>query len=306
MLRRPNQTTPPPSPPTTTTPVLQPSNTTPTTVPASSQPTTGTTVPAQTGTMTGFQTVTDANGVIIGYIDAAGNFVPVGSGGSQQAQRYFPPPRPSNDPAFAPAGWTSGWYQTDKQGIVNQQTGKFLTDNQGNPRNYTFSDAVNEYSEMPTNVLNAYMTGFERKGLPVDDGRSQIQSLWYVMELANERGIDWQSYLVEFENVAPDVASNIAAPRYTISNPSDISTVAKRVSKGVLGRELNEEELQRFIASYQQTELQYQQQRSGVVQTPPNMEVAAAQFAEQAAPTEADAYKYLGAVDMLMRNIGEL
>jgi hypothetical protein len=43
---------------------------------------------------------------------------------------------------------------------------------------------------------------------------------------------------------------------------------------------------------------------AGVVEDIPSVDVAAEQFAEQIAPTEANAYKFLGAIDMLRGSIG--
>jgi hypothetical protein len=103
---------------------------------------------------------------------------------------------------------------------------------------------------------------------------------------------------------APEMARS--APRYRVSAPGDILSIGNQVARKTLGREFSEEEGQRFVASYQQAELGYQRAGSGVVTAPPSADVAAQQFATQAAPTEAKAYEYLGAVDMLMRNVGEI
>jgi hypothetical protein len=281
-MLRPQQT----QPPSPTPPVVQPSG--------------------GSGNATPPQQIVVVNGVT-GYYDAAGTFVPLQGGMPSSAQEYFPAPRPAEDPRFAPQGWTQaqGPYQFDKEGVV-LNNGRVLVDDQGNPRSYRFGDAVQEFNDMPTAAKNQLMVGLERKGFNVEDGRSQINALWYLMQLGNEEGIDWRASLIRFDNASPDLSKSVAAPRYTISNPSDVKTVANKTALSVLGREFTKDELARFTSSYQQAELGYQQQRSGVVTAAPDMQVAASEFAEQVAPTEANAYKYLGAVNMLMRNIGEL
>jgi hypothetical protein len=91
-----------------------------------------------------------------------------------------------------------------------------------------------------------------------------------------------------------------------VSPKATISDTANRVALETLGREFTEQELERFVSSYNEAELAYQQQEEGVTEYAPQMNAAAEEFAQQSAPKEADAYAYLGQVNTFINSLGAL
>lgn len=192
-------------------------------------------------------------------------------------------------------------------GVVNRN-GRFeFYDESGNPGSYDLrNDPTQLYYSMGDEQRETLLDLLDRKGYNVDTAPRAISAISDLMEQSNVIGRTWDVTLRQMSKIAPDRSSSVAAPRYRVSSPQDITELANQVAKRTLGREFTLEESQRFAQSYQQQELAMQQQRSGVVVEPPSVDVAAEQFAQQVAPTEANAYKYLGAVNQLMRSVGEL
>jgi len=190
-------------------------------------------------------------------------------------------------------------------GVVDANDNFGLLDEAGNPTYYDLrNDPTQLYFALGEEQLSNLIDILDRKNYRVDTGPQVVSALTDLMETANIMGRTWDVALRLIDQKFPDRAEQIAAPRYRVSAKADIRTVANQVAKQTLGREFTEQEAERFVQSYQQAELGYQQARSGVIEQPPAMDVAAQQFAQEVAPTEANAYKYLGAVDMLMKNLG--
>jgi hypothetical protein len=84
--------------------------------------------------------------------------------------------------------------------------------------------------------------------------------------------------------------------------------MAKKISQDTLGRMMSDEELSRFVASYQQSEIDYQKSMYAgrTTEDMQQPDIAAQQFSQELAPTEANAYKYLGYVDQFFNSIGGL
>ena len=91
---------------------------------------------------------------------------------------------------------------------------------------------------------------------------------------------------------------------------SDINAIqgwldAKKVSMDTLGRAFTDAEADKFVKSYQAQEIGFQQNTgNGVSVDIPSVDVAAQEFSQELAPTEANAYKYLGYVDKFFNSIG--
>lgn len=195
--------------------------------------------------------------------------------------------------------------QYDGTGLVNANNEFQFYDSSGQPGNYNLrNDPLQLYMSLPQEELDGLLGLMENVGYRVDTRAQQLSAISELMEASNVIGRTYDVTLRELGMKSPGMATS--APRYRVSAPGDILAVGNQVAKKTLGRAFTDEEGQRFVASYQQAELGYQQAGSGVVTATPGADVAAQQFAEQAAPTEAQAYKYLGAVDMLMRNVGEI
>ena len=190
-------------------------------------------------------------------------------------------------------------------GLVNANNQFEFYDQSGQPGNYNLrNDPLQLYLSLPQEQLDGLLGLMENVGYKVNTRAQQLSAIGELMEASNVIGRTYHVTLRELGMRAPAMAT--AAPRYRVSAPGDILAVGNEVAKKTLGRQFTEDEGQRFVSSYQQAELQYQQAGSGVVTSAPSADVAAEQFATQAAPDEAQAYKYLGSVDMLMRNIGAI
>lgn len=225
-----------------------------------------------------------------------------------QSYSYNPPPRPASDPRFAPVGWSPAnrydQYSYTGGGLVNEKGLVTLFDDGGQPRYYTSEDATQYYFGMPTAQKALILETMSRKGYSVGSPDRDQNAIWDLMQMSNMMGRTIDVTLSQLDRIAGDVSQKVAAPRYRVSSSADIRTVANQVAQRTLGREFTSDESQRFVESYQQAELGYQQATAGVVESTPAVDVAAQQFAQEVAPTEANAYKYLGAVDMLMKNLG--
>lgn len=192
-------------------------------------------------------------------------------------------------------------------GVVNRN-GRFeFYDDAGDPGFYDLrNDPTQLYYSMPDEQRETLLDLLDRKGYNVNTAPRAISAIEDLMLQSNVMGRTWDVTLRQLSKVAPDRASGVAAPRYRVSAAADIKTLANEVAKRTLGRAFTDDEAERFAQAYQQSELAAQQQVSGVVESQPSVDVAAEQFARQQAPQEADAYKYLGAVDMLMKNLGSV
>lgn len=258
-----------------------------------------------------FEPIYDFTGQnIIGYTDTTtGQQTLFGATGQQYTQEpdYYPPPRPAKDPVFAPADWTPAnrydSYIYGGPGIVDTATGQVkLFDQQGNPRFYRYEDATEEFYSMPAARRDAIMDYLDNQGFNVDDTVSAIGSMWQVMQLANNRGIDYEQTMMELSKYG--VKKTPSAPVYRVTAAADLRAVANEVAKQTMGRELTEDEAARFVTERQQAEVSYQQGGAGMMEQLPNVSVAAEGFAKGAAPTESAAYTYLGKVNKLMGMLG--
>lgn len=264
-----------------------------------------------------FEPIYDFTGQnIIGYTDVTtGQQTLFGATGQQYTQEpeYYPPPRPAKDPMFAPSDWSPSYspareaiydsYLYGGPGIVDTATGNIkLFDQQGNPRFYRYEDATDEFYSMPAARRDSIMDYLDGQGFDVGDTVSAIGSMWKVMQLANNRGIDYEQTMMELSKYG--AKKTPAAPVYRVTAAADLRAVANEVAKQTMGRELTEDEAARFVTERQQAEVSYQQGGAGVVEQLPNVSIAAEGFAKSAAPTESAAYTYLGKVNKLMGMLG--
>lgn len=149
--------------------------------------------------------------------------------------------------------------------------------------------------------------GFYRSGKP-GDFASDLNAISTALEYANIYGISFDRAINEIGANIPSQGGGggAGAVRYRVSNPDEVKMVARQVSQDTLGREFTQDELDRFAASFRQQELGYQQSAvgGGVVTESPSAQMAAQTFAQQVAPTEANAYKYLGYVNKFFNKAG--
>lgn len=252
-------------------------------------------------------------GTLVGYTDEFGVSIPL-FGQAQTQQQYFPPPREASDNsrfsdgkwAFAPEDWRGyGTYTLTGEGIIDADGNIVLTDDQGKPRSYMYEDALQEFYAMGDSEREKLLDDLEQIGLPADTAMGATASFWKVMDYSNGRGYSWQTVLADLQANTPrqDLED---APKYYVTPKTTISDTANKVALETLGREFTQQELDRFVESYNQAELSYQQQESGVATLQPGVSAAAGEFAQEIAPTEANAYAYLGRMNKFIKSLGAL
>lgn len=142
------------------------------------------------------------------------------------------------------------------------------------------------------------VAGFFTVGGPgnVQDELRAIQNL---MATANIFGLELNNMVDTRLAGMPVSARTGSGYRRVVTSAEDLKVVARQVSQQTLGRELNEAELNQFVAAYQGRE------RAGGGGTAlPGADVAAQEFSRQVAPTEANAYEYLGYMNQLFSLLG--
>jgi hypothetical protein len=141
----------------------------------------------------------------------------------------------------------------------------------------------------------------------LDDYSSQLNGIAQWLQASNYLGLEKENTLATLIAGGPQISrgGGGGSPNYVVSNPEELKLIAKKVSQETLGRELNDEDIDRFVKAYQAQELQAQR-GSGVTARMAGADVAAQEFAQESAPTEAAAYEYLGYVNKFVDSIGSL
>lgn len=124
-------------------------------------------------------------------------------------------------------------------------------------------------------------------GLVDDVTRSAFREL---LGIANRQGTDWESTLGVL--METDKTSGQMRP-YQLSNPDDLKSVFRKAAQEMLGRNLQDGDLNRLVEAFQAQEKQYQQQAQmggGVVQAP-SAQTFAAKSIEQDFGPETDTRK---------------
>jgi hypothetical protein len=214
---------------------------------------------------------------------------------------YSHPPRVISG---ASPGGGGGSYQYTGPGLVGID-GTVLRDEQGQIKYYdpeTDPQTVwASYSpEIRAKVLNdLYQRGFYSSAYKPGNYRGDLSAIALWLESANYAGVTKERFLTEMPTVESRPSGGGIRVRY--SSPDDLKVVARKVSQNTLGRELSDPELDRFVQSFQSLERQYQ---TGSASSMPDVSVTAEKFSREVAPTEANAYEYLGYMNQLFSSIG--
>jgi len=142
----------------------------------------------------------------------------------------------------------------------------------------------------------------------IDDYSSQINAISQWLQASNFTGLEKDNFLknqIAGKPINPQVGAGGPARQYVVSSPAELKIIAKRVSQETLGRELNDDDIAKFIKAYQSQELDAQKS-SGIIARVPGADVAAQEFAQESAPTEAQGYQFLGYVNQFFKAIGEI
>jgi hypothetical protein len=216
--------------------------------------------------------------------------------------------------------------QAGQQGGVEAVPPRFIYEN-GQMVTYTGPGLVNSAGEVerespyPADFAPALYNGLspanqdilmsqlERAGLieksQFNDPIAEVTAVARMLSAANANGITYKNYLGQ-RLAGRQQSSGGGGRTYRTSNPDELKLVAKQVAQQTLGRGFTDEEADRFVRAFQAEEIAEQRRASGggtMVQAPA-ADVAAQEFAEQEAPTEASAYKTLGYINKFFNAIG--
>lgn len=133
--------------------------------------------------------------------------------------------------------------------------------------------------------------GNSKPGIPQND----FAAIRDLLDYANAIGVTWDRALIEAEKNIPDYSTGGGGRRYRVSNPDDIRVAVNRAAQDTIGRSFTEQELALVIPGFQKAQVQGQM---GTVEAP-GADVFAEQAARFLAPTEANAYKFLGIMDRI-------
>ena len=190
-----------------------------------------------------------------------------------------------------------------KGGIERIQGSTYVYDIENEPGRLWASYNPRERTEKMEQLVSA---GFLSPA-GVDDYSSQLNGIAQWLQASNYLGLEKENTLATLIAGGPSIkrGGSGGTPSYVVSNPDELKLIAKKVSQETLGRELNDEDVDRFVKAYQAQELQAQR-GSGVTTRMAGADVVAQQFAQEVAPNEANAYKYLGYVNKFVDSIGSL
>ena len=190
-----------------------------------------------------------------------------------------------------------------KGGIERIQGSTYVYDIENEPGRLWASYNPRERAEKMDQLVSA---GFLSTA-GVDDYSSQLNGIAQWLQASNYLGLEKENTLATLIAGGPKIkrGGSGGTPSYVVSNPDELKLIAKKVSQETLGRELNDEDVDRFVKAYQAQELQAQR-GSGVTTRMAGADVVAQEFAKESAPTEAAAYEYLGYVNKFVDSIGSL
>ena len=139
----------------------------------------------------------------------------------------------------------------------------------------------------------------------VGDVASELNAVEKLLYYSNVVGRVWGEALDVRLSSQPVVRSG-GQRSVQLSSPQDLAKVAQSVAQNTIGRGLTEDELNKFVQSYQQQETAFQRAGGGTVIQPPSMDVAAERFIQESQPKEESAYRYLGYMNKLFSSIGAI
>lgn len=133
--------------------------------------------------------------------------------------------------------------------------------------------------------------GNSKPGVPQND----FAAIRDLLDYANTERVTWDRAVDEANKKLEDYSTGGSGRRYRVSNPDDIRVAVNRAAQDTIGRSFTEQELALVIPGFQKAQVQGQM---GAVEAP-GADVFAEQAARFLAPTEANAYKFLGIMDRI-------
>lgn len=165
---------------------------------------------------------------------------------------------------------TSGW----------EPGGQVVTNN---PRYFSGDeDTINSFSKEDIAVVqaqmksNGFLSGVYTPGIVDNKTRAGFRNL---LGVANRMGSDWQTALGSVSQARKEAGIQAGGLRtYTVDNPEDLKAVFRKAAQDMLGRNLQDGDLNALVQSFQQQQAQYQRQAQtvgGVVTQAPSAQAFA-------------------------------
>lgn len=211
------------------------------------------------------------------------------------AEQSLPPLRTIYDPATGRRSSTTSYNLVDVGDVLSNR-GQY--DIQLEARGIYASMTPAERAEAMDTLKRKGFYGSSDPGVYSND----ISAFQRWLDYSNTMYMTANRSLTEMRRTMPDASGGGGyAPRFRVSSADDLKVVFKEVAKSTIGRAFNDDEAAQAVQAYQQ--LQVQQQRAmmgaGVIEEAPSADVFAQQYAQQIAPTEANAYKFLGVMNRI-------
>jgi len=159
-------------------------------------------------------------------------------------------------------------------------------------------DTINKYSRediafyQAQMKANGFMSGTYTPGVVDNKTRSAFRN---VLGVANRMGSDWQTALASVGQARQEAGITGTGLRtYQITNPDDLKAVFRKTAQEMLGRNLQDGDLNALVSSFQQEQVRYQQQAQtvgGVVTQAPSAETFASTRISQDFGQEVDTRK---------------
>lgn len=195
--------------------------------------------------------------------------------------------------------------------------GPFRRTTRGSLRQPYGEDFVIDWEE--SKDLNAMQAELVRAGF-IDPGRvtpglwgdAEREGLIQALRYSNQNGMTIDETLAVRKQFASTARAKInksnggsgAAPLIRLSNPNDLREVADQVAQKQIGRKLRQDELDRFIASYNAEERRTGAGNSGTVVAGQAADTAVSTFAQENLAGEYEATNVVNTIDNFVSMLG--
>lgn len=212
------------------------------------------------------------------------------------AEQSLPPLRTIYDPSTGRRSSTTSYNLVDVGDVLSNR-GQY--DIQLEARGIYASMTPAERAEAIDTLKRKGFYGSSDAGIYNND----ISAFQRWLDYSNTMYMTANRSLIEMRRTMDDVDGGGGgyAPRFRVSSADDLRVVFKEVAKSTIGRAFNDDEAARAVQAYQQLQVQQQQAMmgGGIIEEAPSADVFAQQYAQQIAPTEANAYKFLGVMNRI-------
>lgn len=222
----------------------------------------------------------------------------IGIPGVSQAGANAIPPRAVRAPGLP--GYNA---VTNEEGLIGLD-GQFLVNENGQRYVYDAdTDGFTAYYNSSEEQRELIADMLRSKGYRMETIDDYVQGYQALHQFANNAGVSFDRAFLEYKMNAPEVKPQGQGRTYRVTSADDIKAVARDMAYKTLGRGFTDTEANDFVEAYQQTQLR-SQQKSGVAENAPSLDVAAEQHAQKVAPTEAMGIKFANHVGGFAKMLG--